>query len=455
MKASQKKKQQKQITSCVISSLALISCTWLGQGFLSESFAKEDIKLQKLYPKLDKLPPPVLLKTGIGTNVAIPANVNDFGYAQSSDSFPSKITFVNPRSNAWASGLQPNDKLINASFDTRGATLVVERNGKKYICQISAYKASSQPEKKPPPDEASKILLKHEIVLLVDSSASMNTKDCPSGKSRWQWCREQADNLLAKNLLAGKTTISIFSSNFSSHAHCRLDDLPGVFQNNSASGETFLAPALKDAITSVSSQLYAGRPALIAVITDGRPTDVNNVRKLLIDTANSLKDPTLLSITFIEIGTPEKYLREFDNELVLQGAKADIVSLCPFSEVNKKGMMNSLAQSAQRPRQTAQEPIASPAQVKLQAILKEAQDKKQQDEARSKVLQSAANKKYDFSNSKPKSPSPNLVPRKAIPLKAHPSGTLQSPSSAEVNERESVLKESANKTYSLPGKGTK
>ncbi len=453
MKVSLKKKPKKFRGSFIALSLFLASGL-IGQGLISGCFAKDKIKLEKLYPKLDKLPPPVLLKAGIGTNVALPANINDFGYAQNSNSFPCKITFVDPRSNAWSSGLQPNDKLLSTSFDTKGATLIVERNGKKYLCQISAYKAPVATQKKVA-DENSKSLVKHEIILLVDSSASMNTNDCPNGKSRWQWCRDQAGNLLKENILAGKTSIGLFSSNFSSHAHCSLSDLPRVFENNSASGETNLAPPLKDALTSLSSQLYAGRPALIAIITDGRPTDVDKVRKLLIDTANSLKDPTLLNITFIEIGTPEKYLKEFDTDLVRQGAKADIVSLYPFNDVNKNGMVKILAQSVKRPEPTTQAASLTEAQIKLQASIKAAEEKRQLQEARSKVLQESANKRYSFTPP-PKPQVPHTVSKpKPVSIKAHPTGILQNPGVTEINERESVLKDGANKTYSLPGSGTK
>ncbi len=454
MKVSLKKKPKKFQTSLIALSL-LLAPQLAGHRVISACFANEKIKLEKLYPKLDKLPPPILLKTGIGTSVALPANINDFGYAQNSNSLPSKITFVDPRSSAWSSGLEPNDKLLSASFDTKGATLIVERKGKKYLCQISAYKAPVVTQKKIIQDENSKSLIKHEIVLLVDSSASMNTNDCPDGKSRWQWCRAQAGNLLKENILAGKTSIGLFSSNFSSHAHCSLSDLPRVFENNSASGETNLAPPLKDALTSLSSQLYAGRPALIAIITDGRPTDVDKVHKLLIETANSLKDPTLLNITFIEIGTPEKYLKEFDTELVKQGAKADIVSLYPFGEVNKKGMIKILAQSVKRPEQTTQAISLSEAQIKLQASIKAAEEKRLQQEARSKVLQESANKRYSFSpSSKTQAPHTVLIP-KPVSIRAHPTGTLHNPAITEINERESVLKDGANKTYSLPGRGTK
>jgi len=442
-------------------SLILLAPLLILQSDSSVCIAKPQIKLEKLYPKLDKLPPPLLLKTGIGTNVALPANINDFGYVQNSNSFPSKITFVDPRSNAFSSGLQPNDKLLSASFDTKGATLVVERKGKKYLCQISAYKPKVAPLTKLPKKNSTLPLDKYEIVLLVDSSASMNTKDCPDGKSRWQWCRAQAGNLLSEKILAGKTTITLFSSNYSSHARCSLNDLPRVFENNSASGETNLAPPLKDALTSLSSQLYSGRPAMIAIVTDGRPTDVDKVRKLLIETANNLKDPGLLNITFIEIGTPEKYLKEFDTDLVKQGAKADIVSLYPFSEVNSKGLVKTLAQSAKPPE------ISTPAvgqaikptenQLKIQASIKALEEKRLQQEARSKVLQQAANKRYDFSQTKmAKTKAPNAVSiSKPLAIKAHPTGMSQNLSQAEVNERESLLKEGANKTYSLPGSGTK
>ncbi len=459
----------------------VLAISLFASGFTSHAVqAKYKPKLEKLIPKLDKLPPPLLLKTGIDTRIEIPANVNDFGYAQSSNSFPSKVTFVDPASNAWKNGLQPDDKLISVSFDTTGANLVVERKGKKYACHIeptgiikphtqgnTLSAAISVKETADTTNEAARTLLKHEIVLLIDSSASMNTNDCPDGKTRWSWCQAQAGNLLNENSLKGKVSISVFGTNYSAHSHCQISDLSLVFKNNSASGETNMSSPIKDALASLSSQFYARRPAVIAIITDGRPTDVDKVRKVLIDAANSLQEPGLLTIAFIEIGTPEKYLKEFDTELVKQGAKADIVTLYPFSEVNSQGLLKILARAVQEPKVaatpvklTAEEQKKQEALFKLNASLKAEAEKKTKMEAQSKVLREAANQNYTFPtpdsvsiNKAPPKTGTGIITPKSQELKAHPSGTLRNVPVNEINEKESVLKEGANKIYSFPNSG--
>lgn len=465
---------------CFLSAIILLFMDVVSLEVQGKSKCKEKIKLEKLLPKLDKLPPPLLLKTGIGTEITLPSNINDFGYAQNGDSFPGKVTFVDPNSNAWKSGLQPDDKLLSASFDTTGANLVVERSGKKYLCHIeptgvrtpyrtgnSLTAAASVKVPLTQGNEAAKALLKHEIVLLVDSSASMNTNDCPNQKTRWSWCQSQAGSLLNENMLKGRVSIGIFGTNYSAHNHCQISDLSEVFKNNSASGETNMSTPLKDALASVSSQLYAQRPAVICVITDGRPTDVEKVRKLLIDTANSLRDPNLLTIAFIEIGSAEKYLREFDTELVKQGAKADIVTLYPFSEVNSQGLVKILARAVQEPKQAVAPPKLTPeeqkrqeALFKLNASIKAEAEKKAKMEAQSKVLRDAANQKYSFPtpdsvsiNDNPPKAGTGIITPKDPELKAHPSGTLRTSPVVEVNEKESVLKEGANKVYSFPKGG--
>lgn len=160
----------------------------------------------------------------------------------------------------------------------------------------------------------------------------------------------------------------------------------------------------------------------------------------------------MLNITFIEIGTPERYLREFDNNLVIQGAKADIVSLYPFGEVNQKGILSSLAQSVQAPSQPTKE-TAPPSQVSLQATVNETQEKQQKDDTVTKLLRASANKQYNFTPTN--SSTPHSVSPRPVALKAHPSGTLRNQPATEINERESAQKEGANRIYYFPREGTK
>jgi Mg-chelatase subunit ChlD len=105
--------------------------------------------------------------------------------------------------------------------------------------------------------------------------------------------------------------------------------LPQIFQDSEPSGETFMAPALTEDLALVRNQLNYGKPALITVVSDGRLNDAESLKKAIIAQVNSPSKPELLSIVVLEVGTPDKLLKELDNELVKQGAKADIITVTP------------------------------------------------------------------------------------------------------------------------------
>ncbi len=122
--------------------------------------------------------------------------------------------------------------------------------------------------------------------------------------------------MLQKNI-----SIVTFDSNFHSRQNCSPSELQSVFATADPVGETNMGPALEEAFLLVRRQLDMGKPAIVSVISDGRPSDADRVKQAIIRETHSLAKPQLLSIVFIEVGTPEKYLQELDNDLVKQGRR--------------------------------------------------------------------------------------------------------------------------------------
>lgn len=457
----------------------LCPCLLVAAPGLAENGSKQVYK--KLLPLVDAAAPEEIptrvLKGKIGQSVVLKMQDvgNPWGYVPFGNKFPQQVSQVVAHSPAYQAGLRAGDYILKGQLMARSADLVVERNHKEYSCVIKldsnkaqqgTASASGSGEK-----NSKSSLSSHYIVLLVDSSASMNTKDCPDGLSRWEWCRKQAADLYkdGKAPTLSQINISTFNSTLRLHNNCKIDDLSKIFQQNIPEGETNMAPALEDAVSSVNSQLYSGKPAVLAVITDGRPTDVEAVKKRIIQTTNSFRDPSLLTIVFIEIGNPERYLSEFDNDLVKQGAKQDIVSVFPFATVNSQGLAKTLSQAidlqqaaaaktpapinepkkAVKPQAEAAaeaDPDAEPAKPINKAVAKPssqeleqqrlAREKKLQEE--SKVRRAAANNTYDFSK-KSNAPSPN---HSSTPVPSAPAKPV-----TEVDEKESVRRQQSNRSY--------
>lgn len=427
----------------------------------SRNVNSKNIELLRLVPTLDKLPERRLLKGSIGQDQGpegIPVNI--FGYSEvvSKDgkggAASVQIGYVKPYTAAWRSGLSAGDKVLATKVQLPQALLTIERGGKRYGCLMETKQtlpialSGKATENK----SDAQILSEYAIVMLIDSSASMQTADCPGNISRWQWCKEHMKDLYVANFtsnlgsLRNQSNVSIitFDSNYRSHRNCSTAQLPQIFQDNEPSGETFMAPALTEAFALVRNQLNYGKPAMITVVSDGRLNDAESLKKAIIAQVNSLSKPELLSIVFLEVGTPDKLLKQLDNELVKQGAKADIVTVVPFSQATSQGLVHSLAATVPKPKPvetTALKGAASTSENKAKAAI-----------SAHIILPSKPTPHQPAPLIQPKTiVQPQGRPKPQPPIKAHPTGTsLEAKAKAlpqEIDEKEQVLKRNANRTY--------
>lgn len=417
--------------------------------------AAKGIEFLKLVPTLDKLPERRLLKGSVGHDEGpedIPVNI--FGYSEvvSADGKGTvQIGYVKPYTAAWRSGLSAGDKVLATKVQLPQALLTIERGGKKYGClmetkqklpigltgKVSENKTDAQ------------ILSEYAIVMLIDSSASMQTADCPGNISRWQWCKEHMKDLYVANnagIQGNQSNVSIitFDSNYRSHRNCSSSQLPQIFQDTEPSGETFMAPAVTEAFALVRNQLNYGKPAMITVVSDGRLNDAESLKKAIIAQVNSLSKPELLSIVFLEVGTPDKLLKELDSELTKQGAKADVVTVVPFSQATGQGLVHSLAATVPKPK-----PAESAA---IKGVVTASENAAKAAISTHIILPSKPTPHQPAPLVQPKTiVQPPATPKPQPPIKAHPTGTsLEAKANAlpqEVDEREQVLKRGANRTY--------
>lgn len=215
-------------------------------------------------------------------------------------------------------------------------------------------------------------LANHDLVLIIDQSGSMHTPDCPiagAGRiggtvmsmllgsvacvSRWQWCKEQTLHLAEQTRYVSAKGLSVvlFSSNFRVFPHVTLDQIPTIFRQAAPEGGTNLTDPLRATINDYFARrtITHGnvKPLGIAIITDGRPNSEEDVRQVIVQATQFMRDPQEISITIFLIGNSafngQSFVEDLERNLTRRGAKYSIVHGVSFWNLMKVGLPRALA----------------------------------------------------------------------------------------------------------------
>lgn len=208
----------------------------------------------------------------------------------------------------------------------------------------------------------SRALARYDISVLIDRSGSMTTADCPSpfgmgNISRWDWCKNQTAYLAREtNAVARNVTVVPFAADFKRFSQARAADIHGIFQMSTPEGGTNLGDALRNELDTYFYERDNGRrtrPLLIAVISDGDPSNKSTVKRAIKEATKNMRSPGEIKITFLQVGRERSgtnFLREVDNDLTSQGATVDIVEAHEFDELLHMGLPGALASTIDRVR---------------------------------------------------------------------------------------------------------
>lgn len=199
-------------------------------------------------------------------------------------------------------------------------------------------------------------LARRDIRILLDKSGSMSEKDCPSPfsrgpMSRWDWCRWQTSSLT--NELGGVhsqgITVVPFSNRAERYTHVGTSEIARIFAMESPSGGTNLAGALRGELDHYFQERDYNprvRPLLLAIVTDGVPSNKGQVKHLIKEATQKIARPDEIRIVFVTVGNDREganFLYEVDNLMYQEGARADIVEAKSFGELLRFGLPRTLA----------------------------------------------------------------------------------------------------------------
>ncbi len=208
-------------------------------------------------------------------------------------------------------------------------------------------------------------LSRHDVVLVIDKSSSMKEQDCPSllhhgwPISRWQWCKEQTMELARQtsSVLPQGLSVVLFSTSSHVFPHVTMNDLPQIFAAYSPGGFTNEAGAVGRTFADYFQRREIAhgkiKPLLIAVITDGLPTNPQSLRDVIVDATKEMRRPDEIKMTFLQVGSDPKglyFVSDLGRDLKQESAKYDIVSSKTFPELLRAGLTRALVDCIREPR---------------------------------------------------------------------------------------------------------
>jgi hypothetical protein len=278
---------------------------------------------------------------------------------------PALVGNVRMGSPAYYGGLTEGDKVLSANITENKLNLLFERKGKRFYLSLHTSPtdlskfAKGVPVKdrvvdpvfepgKPLTDEQKlKVIAKHDLVILVDTSGSMAETIPSLQKTKWQWCSRFLSSFSdqTKAALAGRgITVIPFNSGYRIMRSCSTDQINQLFATTSPDGGTDFASPLQEVL---STYLASGRqrPLMIAVFTDGIPSHGPRVEHVLINATREMRSAREVQLTFLAIG--EDYhgaslLTYLDDYLVHDGALYDVVQTVGFAQLKKMSLLDVL-----------------------------------------------------------------------------------------------------------------
>lgn len=189
-------------------------------------------------------------------------------------------------------------------------------------------------------------LKNYDIAILLDRSGSMVIEDCPNGKSRWDYARENVEAVAARanKIDSDGITVVVFGSKVNVYENTTPDKIQQIYDEVEPIGNTATDAALEGILTS---EWFQGRksgtrkPMIAIVFTDGKPNDQNALEKVIVNAANNIERDEDLGISFVQVGYDKgasEFLAYLDNDLTGK-TKFDIVDTKSMEELEEIGVM--------------------------------------------------------------------------------------------------------------------
>lgn len=174
------------------------------------------------------------------------------------------------------------------------------------------------------------------FIFAIDVSGSMGTSDCPGGKARIDFLKEQVITFAKEASKWDEDGIDViaFGHNITPYKGvdaAKAESIIGALQAKESATNT--AGVIQEAFNLHRAGKY--EQTVLFLATDGAPSDKNAVKEVIRGIAAELKDEHEFAISILTVGQIDAglqaFLTELDDDLK---AKHDIVDVKALTDVN-------------------------------------------------------------------------------------------------------------------------
>lgn len=178
-----------------------------------------------------------------------------------------------------------------------------------------------------------------DFIIGLDISGSMGSTDCPGGLSRLQYSLEQFGTFVKEASKWDTDGVSLYAFGINVHAYPdvaadKLDEVISQITSKGTEGATMTHLVIQKAYEEHKTR--NNEQTVLMLFTDGEPSDMDAVFKVIADITQNVKDEREFNIAFITVGQRSPNLQAFLTKLddALPGAKYDIVDVKTLEEVD-------------------------------------------------------------------------------------------------------------------------
>lgn len=184
----------------------------------------------------------------------------------------------------------------------------------------------------------------YDIIVGIDRSGSMGDPG-KTGKSKWEEAQEGTKALVREAIKVDSdgVTLCLFNGSDTLKEYQNVKDaavVDQIFTENQPNSGTPTHLLLNKYLGAYLSARKAGsnpKPIILAVVTDGAPTDPKATKMAIINATKEMEKDEEIGISFIQIGADAgaaAFLQDLDDNLQNEGAKFDIVDTKHMDDID-------------------------------------------------------------------------------------------------------------------------
>ncbi|MBX9939341.1 MAG: VWA domain-containing protein [Candidatus Obscuribacterales bacterium] len=276
------------------------------------------------------------------------------GFRPESTQLPTTVEQVKMGTPAFNAGLAVGDRILSAQIGDNLLRLRIERSGKQYELSLRARtdvrfdgSDSAQNLSAASVDLKSNLfaqLRNYRISFIIDRSGSMSRPLGDTGKTVWNWVKEQFSGFAeqVENANHQPFDLVLFADNYNLELARSASQVRTLLSEAVTTGDTNIKAPLVAYLAQVN--VSTSRPLLLIIVTDGKAVSASSTELTAALTAACRQGKPGMKVLFLQTGYSQegqRFALELSSALKAGGLQG-VAGAADFGQIEKSGLAGLL-----------------------------------------------------------------------------------------------------------------